>query len=783
MGDSASYRIPALTDLGGGVLLAAWDGRPYGAADAPNPNSIVLRRSTDNGASWEPISFIARGHLGDAQQAKYGYSDPSFVVDRQTGTVFAFFVYSQDAGWHYSQYGNQVAQDRSVVGAVVVESKDQGKTWSQPRDITPIVKPGQSKTNPQPGDAKAVFATSGEGIQLRYGAHAGRLVQQFVGKVRTANGGEDIQAYSVYSDDHGATWKRGDYVGSGMDENKTVELSDGRLLLNSRDSQDGGYRKVAISQDGGQSWGAVSQDTELPDPTNNASIIRMYPEAATGSAQAKKLLFTNANSQRGRENLTARVSCDNGETWPGIRQIKAGFAAYSSATALSNGRYGVLYEANYSTDMRFASFDEAWLNVVCAPMSAPEQTLQAGGEAQLPVTIENQESQAIRGRLELVDTAQVRGLKTLEVNLAVGQKKTLDLPIYLAPSATSGRLELVFTDSQGRQSRTQVTSRVEGSQPVFGAQVYGGRVTGGERDLAANPYRVGEKIGYTFTVTNTASETVHVLPQGGNLDAAGFLPPSVPNCRYSNLPAGASYTCTTAVHTITQEDLDRGYFEPALDFSVVAAADSSRQVQVQYRGQQLALRDTSLPALEVQGRLLGEAPQQVTVGQKLTYEFTVRNLSSVVLTSTPVSGSFDERGFLPVAAPNCRWRNLASGTSYTCSTAVHTVSQADLDRGYFEPTATFSAQDASGREASFSFTGQRVALKPASAPAQPAPAVKPAPVASPSASQAVPLKPAPAQPSAQPQPSASAQPSASPKQNSRQTILDYFRKRFFLRGR
>ena len=38
------YRIPALAHVGDGVVLAAWDARPSSAADAPNPNSIVLRR-------------------------------------------------------------------------------------------------------------------------------------------------------------------------------------------------------------------------------------------------------------------------------------------------------------------------------------------------------------------------------------------------------------------------------------------------------------------------------------------------------------------------------------------------------------------------------------------------------------------------------------------------------------------------------------------------------------------------------------------------------------------
>ena len=54
----AWYRIPALADLGGGVILAAYDGRPDGG-DSPSPNSIVQRRSTDGGKTWPLLLFFS----------------------------------------------------------------------------------------------------------------------------------------------------------------------------------------------------------------------------------------------------------------------------------------------------------------------------------------------------------------------------------------------------------------------------------------------------------------------------------------------------------------------------------------------------------------------------------------------------------------------------------------------------------------------------------------------------------------------------------------------------
>lgn len=91
----ANYRIPALASLGGGVVLAAWDGRPGSAADSPNPNSIVLRRSTDGGQTWGALTTV---RAGVTSSPKSGYSDPSLVYDAVAGKVFLFSVYSKDQG-------------------------------------------------------------------------------------------------------------------------------------------------------------------------------------------------------------------------------------------------------------------------------------------------------------------------------------------------------------------------------------------------------------------------------------------------------------------------------------------------------------------------------------------------------------------------------------------------------------------------------------------------------------------------------------------------------------
>lgn len=702
------YRIPALTYLGNGVVLAAWDGRPGSAADAPNPNSIVQRRSTDGGRTWGPVQVIAAGHVTDASGPKYGYSDPSYIYDEEAGKVFAFFVYSKDQGFGGSQFGNDDA-DRNVISSAVIESSDGGATWSQPRLITGITKPGSSKTSPLAGDVRSNFASSGEGIQLKYGPHKGRLIQQYAGDVRQADGTNRIQAYSVYSDDHGATWHKGANAGDRMDENKTVELSDGRVLLNSRDNANQGYRKVAVSTDGGATYGPVKQDTELPDPANNGAIARMFPDAPQGSADAKKLIFTNANSKTGRENVSARVSCDDGATWPGVRTIRSGFSAYSTVTRLDDGRFGVLYEGNYTDNMPFATFDDAWLNYVCAPLTVPALTTAPGATKQVAVTVTNQEATTLSGATATIYTPSGWSATTVPVpDVAPGASATVNVDLT-APSNASGpqNLNAAFTTTDGRVSQATFTATVPVA-PQVGLTITGSAPA---RDVAANPYKAGELLSYTFNVKSTANITANSVPVSGTFDA-GFLPPSAPNCRYNNLAAGASYTCTTAKHTLTAEDISRGYFVPQATFSITASATPSLTKTVSFTGAAVALRDGLVTATITgsrndDGRDL--AAQPYGAGEAFPYKFEVTNTSPLVEKVVPAAGNFSP--FVPDGPGNCRYSVLPAGQSYTCATPRHTVTVEETDQGFFVPATSWDVSAAGQTTRTYAVNGGEVDLK------------------------------------------------------------------------
>lgn len=319
------YRIPALAVTTRGTLLAAFDARAS-LADLPSYIVVAVRRSTDQGRTFGPAMLVR------ADTAPYGYGDPSFIVDRTTGRVFLFYAASVRQGFAGSHAGVS-EDDPDVLQADLSWSDDDGLTW-QHRRITRAIK------RPEWG---GIFAASGEGIQLRSGPFAGRLIQQYVVRWRGAN-----WAVSVWSDDHGSTWHAGALAGPGADENKAVELDDGRLLLNVRARP---WRKRAWSSDGGATWSALTDDSSLADPGNNGSII-----PAGGG-----LLLSHTASPTERVRLTLALSCDSGMTWPFRRVVVSGSAGYSTMTPLPDGRIGLLYERDHYRRISYLTFEPRWV--------------------------------------------------------------------------------------------------------------------------------------------------------------------------------------------------------------------------------------------------------------------------------------------------------------------------------------------------------------------------------------------------------------------------------------
>lgn len=327
------YRIPALAVSARGTLLAAYDGRPN-LDDLPNPIDLLIRRSTDDGATWGPQQTVRTGTGLD------GYGDPSLLIDTETHRIFMFHAAGTHAGFFEAAEG---LEDRDAIQhADLSYSDDDGESW-QHRRLTPMLKAD---------GVTGLFAAAGAGIQIHTGPFTGRLVQQFV----LLHEGE-IKAASAYSDDHGGSWTLGEFI-AGANENKVVCLANGSLLMHSRATP---YRLTAISTDGGRSWSPARPHPELPDPSDNGSVARFDGlPTVTGLASPETgnwLIATHNHDPLLRRNTLLKLSQDNGATWPFAVALCAGSSQYSTAARLPDGRIGVLYERQGYQEIVFAAVD------------------------------------------------------------------------------------------------------------------------------------------------------------------------------------------------------------------------------------------------------------------------------------------------------------------------------------------------------------------------------------------------------------------------------------------
>ncbi len=236
------------------------------------------------------------------------------------------------------------------------------------------------------------------------------------------------------------------------------------------------------------------------------------------------------------------------------------------------------------------------------------------------------------------------------------------------------------------------------------------------RDVVASPYQAGDVLSYTFTVKSTSNVTANSVPVSGTFDA-GFLPPapgapSSPNCRFNNLAAGASYNCTTAKHTLTAQDIDRGYFVPEASFSITASATPSLTKTVPFAGAAVALRD-GLLAADISGTRsdVGRdlATQPYAAGELVPYSFNVANTGPLLEKVVPTAGNFSP--FVPDGPGNCRYSALPAGQDYTCATPRHTVTAEEADQGFFIPKTTWEVSAAGQTTRTYEVDGGEMDLK------------------------------------------------------------------------
>lgn len=318
------FRIPAVVTTTHGTVLAFAEGRKRGCSDTGDID-LVLKRSVDNGETWSELIVI----WDDGENV---CGNPAPVIDEVTGTIHLLSTWNLG-----SDHERDIIDGKSVdTRRVFVEnSMDDGLTWSEPQEITSSVK----------ADNWSWYATGPcHGIQLRNGPAKGRLL---IPCDHIEAGSKKYYSHSIYSDDHGKSWKRGGTTPQDQVNECTIaELPGGRVMLNMRNyDRSQKSRKIAFSEDGGVTWGAIASDTALIEPICQASMLSVFTEEGRGFT----LYFLNPAHKTKRRNITLRTSTDQGVSWSGSMVLHAGPGAYSDLTLLNNGNLGCLFEAGISS--------------------------------------------------------------------------------------------------------------------------------------------------------------------------------------------------------------------------------------------------------------------------------------------------------------------------------------------------------------------------------------------------------------------------------------------------
>lgn len=361
----AHYRVPAITVSAKGTVFAFAEARQSAWGDWGTQN-IVMRRSDDGGRTWEPPRVIAHVE-GEIQQnpvafaqdlAKPGevtYNNIVPIADAETGALHFLFCIEYARAYY-------------------MRSDDDGQTFSEPVDITATFEQFRDEY-----DWKVIATGPGHGIRLRNGR---LLVPVWLSDGSGGHAHRPSIVSTIYSDDEGKSWERGDVVAQHPDlenpsESLAVELADGRVMLNMRNESPEHRRAVSHSADGATDWSAPEFHSELIEPICMGSLVRLSRQA---DRDRNRILFANPDSDEPRDpekpegnfkrqNVTVRLSYDEGETWPVSRPIEPGVSGYSDLAVGPDGTIYLIYERGTPTDrgthvqyLTVARFNLDWLS-------------------------------------------------------------------------------------------------------------------------------------------------------------------------------------------------------------------------------------------------------------------------------------------------------------------------------------------------------------------------------------------------------------------------------------
>ena len=349
--DTIPYRIPAVSVMHNGDILALTDYRLCGNDIGYGRVDIHGRISHNGGRSWGKEFVLIEGS-GVSGATDCGFGDAAMVADRESGDVLVIMVCGETVYWHETttrQNPNRIA---------VLRSSDNGRTWSAWEEITESVY--TLFDDSVHGCVQSCFVGSGKILQskqIKVGSH----YRIYAALCARPNGNRVI-----YSDDFGHTWHA---LGGpdalpvpNGDEPKCEELPDGRVVISSR-AWGGRYFNIYEYTDvasGAGAWGEAAGSGKRVNgcaSLENACNGEILIVPAVRKSDRKKvhiaLQSVPLGPQRANvgiyykelpEDITSITPTSFAANWEKPYQVSDTTSAYSTMLQLKNGNIAFYYE-------------------------------------------------------------------------------------------------------------------------------------------------------------------------------------------------------------------------------------------------------------------------------------------------------------------------------------------------------------------------------------------------------------------------------------------------------
>ncbi|MGW4383029.1 DUF7507 domain-containing protein [Kitasatospora sp. NPDC004531] len=277
-------------------------------------------------------------------------------------------------------------------------------------------------------------------------------------------------------------------------------------------------------------------------------------------------------------------------------------------------------------------------------------------------------------------TAPIGGITVVDDHVA---SVTCDSTTLNPGASTLCHGSYVVTAADVQAGKVTNTAHAEGTDPhVVSPSVEVTVPVTGEAQLsvtkkadASGPFRAGDVVRYTYTVTNTGSVALHDVAVSDDRVASVV-------CDARTLDPGRSTVCHGS-YVVTEEDVEAG----RVTNTAHASGTDPEGRPVESAPVELTVETVSgASSLSVskQADVTGAA----RVGDTVTYTYTVTNTGSTVLTDLTVR---DDR----VASVSCEATRLEPGASTTCR-GTYLVTAEDAKAGHVTNTAKASARDPQG---------------------------------------------------------------------------------------